>query len=375
VTAAAVASQVEIHPVNTREAAREFLEFPYGHYSRDVNWVAPLRIDQRRLFNPNAHPFWKHADMQRFLAYRDGIACGRIAAIHDQFAGEVGSFGFFESVDSELVAQALFDAAAAWLAARGLKRMRGPLNPSINYECGLLVSGFDSPPRVMMTYNPPNYPRLIEAAGLLKAHDLWAYRLTITDPAHWDRLERARRLRPSMNGGMRPVRMNDYENELDQVWRIYSSAWSENWGAVPLTQEELRFLGKELKPILIPELALFCEVAGEPIAFGLLVPDINEALLHARGSLFPTGLLKILYHKSRIRKYRALALGIMKDYRNTSIGADLYLELARTVIGRGAVEVECSWISETNGPMNRALEFMGAKRYKTYRIYERALGI
>ena len=369
--ASTVTNNVEVVPVETRRAAREFLEFPYRHYRHDGHWVAPLRIDQKKMFNTDAHPFWKHAEMGRFLAFSHGRVCGRIAAIADQYSCGIGTFGFFESIDDEAVATALFRAASEWLAGRGIRRARGPMNPSINYECGLLVDGFDSPPRIMMTYNPPYYPELFRAAGLRKEHDLYAYEISDANTDNGlAKVDRASRLYSIPGAKIRPVRMDRYEEELEAVWRIYNSAWSENWGAVKASREEIRFLGLDLKPILIPDLTLVCEVAGEPVAFGLVIPDANEAIAHAKGSLFPLGLPKILYYKSRIKKLRVLALGVLKPYRETAIAAELYAALARNALRLGYREAECSWISEDNRSMNRTLDFLGARRSKTYRIYE-----
>lgn len=239
-----VTNNVAVVPVETSAAARAFVEFPYHLYRDDPNWVAPLRIDQKKLFNTAAHPFWKHAEMGRFLAYSQGRVCGRIAAITDEFSGGTGAFGFFESIDDEAVASSLFNAARAWLAARGIRRARGPMNPSINYECGLLVDGFDSTPRIMMTYNPPYYAELFRAAGLRKEHDLYAYEISDAKAeSGLAKMDRASRLYSIPEASIRRVRMDRYDEELDAVWRIYNSAWSENWGAVKATREEIRFLG------------------------------------------------------------------------------------------------------------------------------------
>jgi GNAT superfamily N-acetyltransferase len=373
-------SHFEIVPVQSGADMRRFIEFPYDLYRNDRFWVAPLRSDEKKLLDTSKHPFWKRAEMHCFLALSDGKVCGRIAAIddlaHNRATDErVGTFGFYESIDSESVAQALFQSARRWLAERGLTTLRGPLNPSINYECGLLVEGFDSSPCIMMTYNPPFYARLLESVGLHKAKDLFAYRLKPgeTYEARWARLSRAVKLLSKSSVRIRPMRPDRFEAEVDAVWKLHSSAWRQNWGASPLTREEIQYLARQLKAVLIPDLALIAEIGDQPIGFGLCVPDMNQPLKHARGSLFPLGLLKILYFKSKITTVRVLALGVADQYRDLGVGAQLYANLVQKGLKLGYTEAECSWVVEDNAAMNRSLEFLGAERYKTYRIYESSL--
>jgi GNAT superfamily N-acetyltransferase len=373
---------IEISPVNTAAAKRQFLEFPYGLYRDDPNWVAPLRIDQKEILDPSRHPFYKHADMHCFLATSSGAVCGRIAAIVDRDANaarneRVGTFGFFESIDSSDVAAALFASARAWLSARGMTLLRGPMNPSINYEAGLLVDGFDSTPRVMVTYNPPYYERLFLGAGLHSVRDLYAYRLTRRSPEgerqRWSKLERALRMVSNPDAIIRPVKMNQFDADVQGVWRIYNEAWRGNWGAAPCSPDELRYIARQLKPIMIPELAVGAEAGGQLIGFAIAVPDINQALKHAHGSLFPFGLLKILYYRRGIKSLRVVALGVLEQYRDTGIAARLYAAIYRKSLELGYTEAECSWVVEDNRPMRKSLEFLGGERYKTYRIYEAPL--
>jgi GNAT superfamily N-acetyltransferase len=361
---------------------RRFIEFPYHLYRDDPYWVAPLRVEQKEMFDLSKHPFWKRAEMRCYLATSDGNVCGRIAAIDDQAynqatGGEVGVFGFFESVDSEPVAFALFRAAGAWLAKRGLTILRGPLNPSINYECGILVHGFNSAPCVMMTYNPPYYNALMESAGLRKTKDLFAFRLKLDDTyvARRARLDRAVRVLATPSVRIRPMRLDRFDAEVDLVWNLHSSAWRQNWGASPFTREEIHHLAGQLKSILIPDLALLAEAGGETIGFGLCIPDMNQALKHAKGSLFPLGLAKILYYKSKVETLRVLALGVADNYRDSGVAAQLYERLVQKGLDLGYKEAECSWVVEDNVPMLRSLQFLGAERYKTYRIYEGSLDL
>jgi GNAT superfamily N-acetyltransferase len=353
---------------------RQFIEFPYQHYRSDPYWVPPLRMAQRDLLDKAKHPFYRHAEMQCFLAVDEGqVVVGRVAAILDrsQFSQDhVGFFGFLEMIDSEPVANALLRAAWDWVCARGAKLMRGPVNPSTNYECGLLVDGFDSSPFVMMTYNPPYYSGLIEHAGLKKAKDLLAYVTTAAATAGTKAIKVAERRMSRSRVVIRPVNLKKFEAEVDSIWSIYTSAWSQNWGFAPLEREEFQLLAKDMKMILAPEFALIGEIDGRPVGFALALPDINRALKPAGGNLFPFGLIKILYHKQRIKTLRVMALGVIEEFRTAGVAAGFYATLIRQAQRLGYGECEFSWVLEDNILMNRSIESLGARRYKTYRLYE-----
>lgn len=366
---------VEIKRVDDRRNSREFLELPYRLYRNDPFWVPPLRIQQRRLFDTRRHPFYREAQMERFLAVSNGRTVGRIAAILDhryiRYRGEqAGWFGFLEMENDPEVASALIAAAADWLASRGIRIMRGPMNPSTNYECALLVEGFDSPPYVMMPYNPPYYAALLDKLGLRKARDLYAYHTTASEISVAKAERVAERAAATHGVKVRPVRMSELDAEIERFFQIYNSAWSTNWGFVPMSREEMTFLAKEIKPVVDPNLALLAEVEGKLAGCALALPDINQALRHARGRLFPLGLLKFLYHKRRIRRMRVLILGVLEQYRASGAAAALYAALFRNGLRAGYQEGEFSWVLEDNVMMNRSLEALGARRYKTYRIYE-----
>ncbi len=365
---------VEIERVRDRRTSREFLEFAYRHYRGDPCWVPPLRLQQKRLFD-GRHPFYQEAEAERFLALREGRTVGRIAAILDHRyiryrQEEAGWFGFLEMENDREVAAALVGAAAEWLAGRGIRLMRGPMNPSANYECALLVEGFESPPCVMMPYNPPYYGPLLEAVGLKKAKDLYAYYTTHTEISV-EKAERvAARAADAHQVRVRPVRLKDFAAELERFFQVYNQAWRRNWGFVPMSRAELEFLAREMKPILDPNLALLGEVGGRLAGCALALPDINQALRHAGGRLFPLGLFRILYHKRSIRRMRVLILGVLEPYRTSGLAAALYAALFRNGRRAGYQEGEFSWVLEDNVMMNRSLEALGARRYKTYRIYE-----
>jgi GNAT superfamily N-acetyltransferase len=366
-------SEVTVIGAEDRGTQRQFIEFPYQLYKDDPHWAAPLRIAQRDMLNQKKHPFYMHAEMKCFLAMLGSRVVGRIAAILDrnQFAPDsVGFFGFLEMTDSQPVADALVRAAWDWLKQHGAKSMRGPVNPSTNYECGLLVEGFNSSPMVMMTYNPPYYPSLLERAGLRKVKDLLAYITTAPATAGHKAMRVADRAMRSSNVVIRPVNMKNFQAEADSIWRIYSSAWSRNWGFAPLTREEFWVLAKDMKAIIVPELALVGEVNGRAVGFALAIPDINIALKAAGGNLFPFGLMKILYHQRKIRSLRVMALGVLDEFRTAGVAAGFYATLIKQAQRMGYGECEFSWVLEDNILMNRSIEALGARRYKTYRLYE-----
>ena len=352
---------------------KQFIEFPYPLYKGDPYYVPPLRIAVKDLLNKKKHPFYAHAEMQLLLAMRDSQVVGRIAAILDrnQFAPDkVGFFGFFESTDSQPVANALFASAWEWLKQRGVKSMRGPVNPSTNYECGLLVEGFDSSPMVMMTYNPSYYVGLFERAGLKKIKDLLAYITTAQATAGQKAMRVAERAMRSSKVAIRQVNMKKFQDEADAIWGIYSSAWSRNWGFAPLTKEEFRVLAADMKMIIKPEFALVGEVGGRPVGFALALPDVNIAMKPAGGNLFPFGLLKILYYQRKIKTLRVMALGVIEEFRTAGVAAGFYATLIRQAQKLGYGDCEFSWVLEDNILMNRSIVALGARQYKTYRLYE-----
>jgi GNAT superfamily N-acetyltransferase len=353
----------------------EFIGFPYWLYRHDPYWVPPLRIAQKQLFDVRRHPFYAHAEMQCFLARTRGRTAGRIAAIFDRnynefHAEQAGFFGFLETAEAQPVAEALLDAARSWLIKKGARMIRGPVNPSMNYECGLLVDGFDSSPRIMMTYNPPYYAVMLERAGLSKAKDLYAY-YSPPDRVLRAKVERVAERSLHTNGvRIRALRIDAFDEELERVWKVYNSAWSRNWGFVPMTREEFYHTAREMKPILKPDLALVGEVDGQAVGFALALPDINQALKRAGGRLFPFGLPKILYYQRSIRSLRVIALGVVQAFRTSGVAAAFYATLIRNSLRLGYENCEMSWILEDNVLMNRSIEALGVKRYKTYRIYE-----
>ena len=370
---------IEVVAISGKSGLKEFVELPWSIYLNDPHWVPPLQIAVKELLDKAKHPFYANADAEFFVARRDGRTVGRIAAIidrnHNKFHEEkAGFFGFFESIDDPEVARALVNTARQWVTTRGAEFLRGPVNPSTNYECGLLVEGFDSSPMVMMTYNPPYYPRLLEQAGLQKVKDLYSF-VNTADGVDLDKIGRVSDRAMKRHGvTVRPINLKDFSGEVTRIWDIYNSAWQRNWGFVPMTREEFFLMGKEMKQILKPEMVLVGEAKGRMIGFALALPDVNVALKPANGRLLPTGLLKILYYQRKIRAVRVIALGVVEEFRATGVAAGFYAALVRNARTLGYnQECEMSWILEDNVLMTRSLELMGAKRSKTYRLYQMEL--
>jgi len=366
---------MEIVAADNPKAMKQFVEFPYRLYRDYPHYVPPLRIAVKELLDREKHPFYKDAEAEFFVAIKDGQVAGRVAAIldkaHNRFHQEnAGFFGFFECINDQAVADALLQRAKRWVIDRGAKFLRGPVNPSTNYECGTLVEGFDSDPMVMMPYNPEYYPVLLERTGLRKSKDLWAW-LSNANTIDIKKIDRVADKAVSGNGvKVRPIDMKNFDADVENVWNIYNSAWERNWGFIPMSKEEFKLQGKEMKQILKPELVLIGEVEGRVVGFALALPDINQALKPAQGKLIPTGLIKILYYQRLVKSVRVLALGVVEEYRASGLAAGFYATLVRNARKLGYGDCEMSWILEDNVLMNRSLEVMGAKRYKIYRIYE-----
>ena len=366
---------IEVTAVDGKKALREFVELPFTIYRNDPYWVPQLRIAVKELLDREKHPFYANAEAEFFLAREGGKVVGRVAAIidrnYDRFHNEkAGFFGFFESTDNVEVARALLQRARQWVFDRGATFLRGPVNPSTNYECGMLVDGFDSSPMVMMPYNPRYYPGLMGQVGLSKAKDIHAY-LSNANTVETKKIDRvAEKALKTTGVRVRPINMKDFQNDVAKVWEVYGAAWMRNWGFVPMTREEFFLMGKEMKMILKPDLVLIGEVGERVVGFALALPDVNQALKPANGSLFPTGLLKILYYQRLIKNVRVLALGVVEEFRASGLAAGFYATLVRNARKLGFGDCEMSWILEDNVLMNRSIEVMGAKRYKTYRFYD-----
>ena len=369
---------IEVRPVSGKRDFRQFINYAYDRNRADARWIPPLRMAERERLTPRKNPFFAHADVTLFLAVRDGRVVGRIAGIddhlHNQTHGDnIAAFGFFEA-DDETSAGALFAKVEEWARAKGRAAVRGPLNPSLNESAGLLIDGFDTDPMLMMPHNPPEYAGFIERAGYGKVKDLYAWLYDLTreiEPvfqAMADRVQRKHRL------VARPFDLTHFARETDRLREIYCGAWENNWGFVPPTDDEFRRLASEMKPILDPRCAICVEVDGRPVACAVAVPDINQVMRGTDGKLFPLGIVRLLGRKRIINQVRLLLLGVLPEYRSVGLFPLLICELQKHMaMNTPYKRAEFSWVLEDNREINKPVERLGASRYKTYRIYQKAL--
>ncbi len=360
---------------------RRFLNVSYEIYRDDPYWVAPLLMDLEKVFT-DANPLFDHATMQLWIACRDGRDVGRIAGIvdrnHNRTAGDRAVFfGFFECVDDREASRALFKAVNDWARQSGMSRLLGPMNPTTNDECGLLVEGFDSSPVFMMTYNPRYYIPLVEAEGFRKAKDLLAFHIDLaTIP-----LERLSRIADKIkqrnpNLAFRPVKRKTLGQDLVKVKEVYNSAWQENWGFVPMTDAEIDFMASRLKPLLMEGLIWLAEAGDEPVGFLLALPDYNIPLKPLNGRLLTPKIfsfLPYLFGWKHPARTRVLTLGVKEKYRSKGLESAMLIEGLKVGFNAGVRESEASWILEDNVMMSRVIEAIGGRVYKRYRIYERAI--
>jgi hypothetical protein len=364
-----------IREATTKREILDFIRVPWEIHKGNGFWVPPLIRDLQEKFDAR-HPFRSHAELAPAMVVKDGRTVGRVAAIVDHSYVEyhrekTGFFGFFESIPDPEVGAALLNWARQWLKGRGMEAMMGPMNPSTNDECALLVSGFDSPPCFMMPYNPPYYTGILEDFGLQKAMDLYAYLIEAKSFPE-DRLsrilERTRRKNPDVY--VRPIQLSRFEAEVRTIQEIFNDAWSGNWGFVPLTGGEIEHLAKSMKPLLVPDLVLLACCGDEPIGFAITLPDYNQVLRRLDGRAGPRGILKFLYFSRRIRLLRVMLMGVKRSYRKKGAEGLLYLEIFQRGVRKGYQAFECSWILENNLLMQHGIESVSGRKYKTYRIYK-----
>jgi GNAT superfamily N-acetyltransferase len=362
---------------------KRFIDLPYRLHARDPLWVPPLRRDVKLLLSRDKNPFFEHAEAEYFIAERGREVIGRIAAIsnrlHNETHGDrVGFFGFFDSIDDQSVANALFEAAADWCRSRNHDVLRGPASFSVNDECGLLVDGFDTPPALMMPHNPRYYIPLLERAGFSKAKDLWVYQGGHPEQYYPvpERLARGTELIRQRQGiNIRPLDLKNFEGEIERIKELYNSAWEKNWGFVPMTEHEIDHLAEQFKPVVIPDLVPMAEKDGKLIGFGIALPDLNVVFRrHRSGRLFPL-ILDLLWSlkMKRIHRARILLLGVHPDYHGKGVDAMLYHWIWTRAEKWRMTWGEAGWILEDNAAMNAGLEKMTFKVYKTYRLYDRRL--
>jgi len=364
----------DITQVKTKQHLNTFIEFPLSLYAKDSFYIPQLTRDMRIHFS-SENPFLKHAEVKFFLAIREGKVAGRIASIidhqHIDFQKEsAGFFGFFESINDSDVSDALLSRVCSELKEKGMEIMRGPMNFSTNEECGFLIEGFDSPPMLMTTYNPPYYNDLMSRFGMVKAKDLYAFIYNVREELP-EKIDRVAALAERRGIRARPLDKKNFMTDMMFFREVYNSAWQHNWGFIPMTEEELLYSAKRLKPLVVQDLVIIAEKDGEPVGFLGHVPDFNSVLQHMHGRLTPMTILKALYYSRRISDLRLLLLGIKEQYRNKGVEALLFREGFKGVRKGGYKRVEFSWILEDNIPVIRIVEMIGGELYKKYRIYEK----
>jgi GNAT superfamily N-acetyltransferase len=368
---------LQVRPVDTRAEQKRFIRLPWRTYANDPCWMPPLVMAQEELLGFRPHPFYEKSRSQSFLASRGGTDVGRITAIvnagHiERYREQRGFFGFFECDDDPAAARALFGAARDWLHAQGMTCIRGPANPSLNYECGLLIEGFDTPPFFMMTHNRPYYAGLVEDNGFHKVEDLFAFF------GHMSMLESIDQKLGVMVEGVkerfgvtvRPLDRRRFAEEVRMFLNIYNSSLTGTWGFVPLTAGEVDHMAASLKHLIVPELALVAEVEGKPIGTVFCLLDYNPRIKAINGRLFPFGFLKLLWNKRGIKRMRAISTNVIPEYQAWGVGLVLHAALVPRLYEWGMDEVEFSWVLESNHLSRRTLERGGALVTKKYRLYQ-----
>ena len=370
---------LEIRPVRTKKDKKLFIDLEWQLNKNLPNWVSPLRMERAKVLNTKKNPFFQHAEIEMFIAFKEGRPSGRIAAIlnesYNSFQNDNSGFwGFFECINDQETADGLFKAAADWLKNKGFENMYGPMNPSTNDEVGLLVDGFDTPPFMMMTHTQPFYPELAEKFGNTKAKDLYAWIADVAD-AKKNITEKMLRVSGKIlkkyNITLRNLVVKDIDQEIKIIKDIYNNAWSRNWGFVPFSDAEIDHLAQDLKQIADQDMLFFAYKDNKPIAFSITLPNINEVLANIpSGRLLPGGIFKLLFGLKKIKSVRVLVLGVKKEYQHIGLGSIFYIRSIEKALEKGYTQGEMSWILEDNHTMNRAIQAIGSKKYKTYRVYQ-----
>jgi hypothetical protein len=369
-------SDITVKKVSSKSELNQFIKFPWKIYKDDKYWVPPLLMEQKTLLDKEKNPFFKAAEADYFLAYRNGEIVGRIAAIkndlHLKYHNDnSGQFGFFECINDQQVANALFDAVKNWMKEKGLKFIKGPANPSSNDIYGMLVEGFDDSPRLLMPYNPEYYIKLCENYGMKKAKDLFAWKIVNEKLMASEKLKRGQELvRKRYNLKISQLDMKNFQKDLEKFKYVYNKAWAPNWGFVPMTEEQIDAMAKDMKPLAEPSLVLFGEIDGELVGAALVMLDYNYIFRTMNGRLLPFNFIKLFTQKKKIKWARILTLGIIPEFQKRGLDAVFYWEIVNRAANIGIRLGEASWVLEDNDMMNRGLELMNGERYKRYRIWE-----
>lgn len=375
-----MAAALEISPVTSRKDQREFMSLLWDLYRNDPNWIPPLRRNQEELVGFRKHPFYDDAEVRTFIARRNGKVCGRIAAIvnhahNRRYSEKRGFFGFFECTNDQEAATGLLKAAEGWLREKGMTDIRGPVNPSLNYEVGLLVEGFTTPPTFMMTYNPEYYEKLITACGYEKVQDLYAFDADVSmlptlDPKLQFVVDEVKR---RFRVNVRPMNTKKFQEEVNLFLEVYNKSLVGTWGFVPLSPSEVKHMGASLKHLLVPELTTVVEVDGRPVGAGLGLLDFNPLIKKIDGRLFPFGFLTLLFGKKSLKRLRLMSTNVLPEWQKWGLGLVALERMQPAAINFGITHGEFSWVLESNHLSRKTLERGGTRRAKTYRIYDRSL--
>jgi GNAT superfamily N-acetyltransferase len=369
---------VRVEKVNSKKDLKAFIKFPWIVYKGDPNWVPPLIMDMKDKLDRKKNPFFEHSKMDLFLAYKNGKITGRIAAIiddnHNEFHDEkVVFFGMYECLDDLETTQALLDQVALWGLEKGMNTLRGPMNLSMNDECAFLLEGFDSPPMIMMAYNPRYYLELMEKSGLVKAKDLYAFYMDASENMANKIQGIVSELKTKTSVSLRSVNMKNIDEEVEKIKYVYNNGWEKNWGFVPWTENEMDHMAKKLKTFADLDIVIIAEDKGKPVGFAFALPNYNEVLIRLNGRLTPLAVLKFLIYRRKIESVRAVVFGIVKEYRQTGLSYLLYSEFEKNVKRKGYKWGETSWQLEDNEAINRFVMSIGGKIYKKYRIFEKSI--
>lgn len=377
-------SDLVVRRVEGTRDLKKFVKVPFAIHSDHPEWVPPLIVDRMEFLNRSKNPYFDHAEVELWIAERNGEPVGRISAQIDQNwdeyrGGNDGQFGFFETIDDQAVASALLDTGCEWLAGQGREKVYGPMDFTTNDEIGIQISGFEVKPAILENCHQPYFQGHLETAGFTKAMDLLMWHLEMGKLArglefHPGIMEAAQESLDEHKVTLRSMRRSDMANEMARFHEVYNDAWGDNWGFVPITREEVEFHAKTLKMVLDEDWAMIAETEdGEVVGAALTLPDINQVLAKMKGRILPAGWFHFLRGRKKIDSVRILALGVKKAWQHTGVAAALYVRHMQTTDPDGVMQGEAGWILETNEPMNRAIEGMGGKVSKKFRVYEKNL--
>jgi hypothetical protein len=362
--------------VKNKRQLKQFINLPWQIYKANKFWVPPLKIDVGELLS-DKNPFWMHAKRQFFLIYDEkGEVLGRIAAIIDynyiSFQNDkCGFFGFFECINDINVAKVLFDSARKWLKEQKIHKMMGPMNPSTNDECGFLMEGFNILPSIMMPYTPEYYLNLAQKCGLEKIKELYAYNMDVTNDSRLARLERvvnmANKKLPNLE--IVTLKKSSFKEDLASAIFVYNCAWKKNWGFVPWSDKEFKYIASKLKNLIDPEMVIIAKISDVAIGMLISLPDYTQVLKKMDGKVLPFGIFKFLYYRKRINSLRLMVMGVVKEYRHKGIETVMYEKGFKNALKLGYKHCELSWVLDDNIMTRRTAEMMNGKVYKKYAIY------